>query len=190
MLRSLPSTERLRGLVPRVWDILAVAVVAFALWKIFIAPRDLNPAHALPAPHAAYAKLDGGTFRVTDARGRVLFLDFFASWCEPCKVEAPAVARWAQDNPQAIVIPIDVGEPRMLAENFARRYGLRDVGLDPNANAQALFSVRGFPTVVVIDPAGKIRATWEGLNPAIALAMSNAVRSLSAEKTSVTAASP
>ena len=178
--RSLPSTEWFRKkLVPRIWDVLAVAAIAFTLWKVFIAPRNLDPARAQPAPRATYALLDGGTFRVADARGRVLFLDFFASWCEPCKIEAPLVERWARANPRAIVVPVDVGEPRAAAAAFTRRYALRGVALDPRATAQAFFRLEGFPTVVAIDPAGRIRATWAGLNPAIALAMTNALAKLS-----------
>ena len=152
--------------------------IGFALWKVFIAPRDLNAANAHPAPHVAYARLDGGTFHVTEERGRLLFLDFFASWCEPCKIELPAVEAWAKQHPRAVVVPVDVGEPRVVALDFARRYDLKNVALDPEAGARALFAVRGFPTVVVIDPAGRVRASWEGLNPAIALAMSNAQRTL------------
>jgi thiol-disulfide isomerase/thioredoxin len=177
--RSLPSTERLRKtLVPRLWDALALAAIAFTLWKVFVAPRDLDLAHAQPAPHAAYKKLDGGTFRVTGARGRVLFLDFFASWCEPCKIEAPLVEKWARANPNAIVVPVDVGEPRVAAAEFARRYSLNNVALDPHSTAQAYFALEGFPTIVAIDPQGRIRGKWAGLNLAIGLAMSNAQKTL------------
>ena len=52
------------------------------------------------------------------------------------------------------------------------------VALDPRASGRALFAVEGFPTIVVIDPEGYIRAKWEGLNPAIAPAMSNALKTL------------
>lgn len=162
-------------------DVLAVAAIGFILWKVLIAPRSLDPARAFPAPHATYARIDGGAFRVTDARGRVLFLDFFASWCEPCKIELPLIEHWAKDNPRALVVPVDVGEPQSVAAAFARKYDLRDVALDPHESAQALFAVHGFPTVVVVDPGGRIRATWEGLNPAIGLAMSNALLRLDAK---------
>jgi thiol-disulfide isomerase/thioredoxin len=158
----------------RVWDVLALAVIAFVVWKVFIAPRTFTPANAQPAPHAAFARLQGAPFRITDQRGRLVFLDFYASWCTPCKVELPMVEAWAKQHPGAIVQPVDVGEPRALAAGFAQRYGLGNVALDPSANARAFFAVQGLPTVVVIDRAGDIRATWEGLNPAIAMAMSNA----------------
>jgi thiol-disulfide isomerase/thioredoxin len=160
----------------RILDVVALLVVAFALWKMFVAPRSFAAPRSFPAPHAAYARLDGGLFRVTAERGRVVFLDFYASWCVPCKIELPLVEAWSRAHPDAAVVPIDVGEPRSVASSFARRIGLHDVALDPRASARALFGVVGFPTVVVIDPEGYIRAKWEGLNPAIEPALSNALR--------------
>jgi hypothetical protein len=73
-------------------------------------------------------------------------------------------------------VPVDVGEGRATAAEFARRYRLHGVALDMQSSARALFAVEGFPTVVVVDGRGYVRAKWEGLNPAIALAMDNAVR--------------
>jgi thiol-disulfide isomerase/thioredoxin len=173
---SAPKQVFTRG---RVWDVLALLVVAFALWKLFIAPRSFAP-RTLVAPNAVYERLNGGTFRVADQRGRTLFLDFFASWCAPCKVELPIVQAWANNHPDAVVVPVDVGEPRLTVAAFAQRLHVHGVVIDPHSSARALFSVSGFPTVVVIDSAGYIRAKWEGLNPAIALALSNAEKKLPA----------
>jgi thiol-disulfide isomerase/thioredoxin len=160
----------------RFWDAIALIAIAFVVWKVFLAPRGFERAGAHPAPHAVYQRLDGGTLRIADERGHLLFLDFFASWCEPCKAELPLVESWAARHPGDRVALVDVGEPRSVAVAFAQRYHLRDVALDPSSNAQAFFSVRGFPTIVVVDPNGYVRATWEGLNPAIGLAMTNALR--------------
>lgn len=162
----------------RLWDALAIGIIAFAAWKLLIAPRSFSPP-VHPAPNAVYRRLDGGTFRVADQRGRVLFLDFFASWCEPCKIELPLVEAWSRGHRDALVIPVDVGESRAAAAAFARRYSLGNVALDPHDSAPALFGVQGFPTIVAIDAAGKVRAKWEGLNPAIGLALSNAQNHLS-----------
>jgi thiol-disulfide isomerase/thioredoxin len=162
----------------RLWDAIALAVIAFAVWKVLIVPLNLDARNAHPAPRAVFPKLDGGTFRVVDERGRLLFLDFYASWCEPCKIQLPLVEGWVASHPRAVVVPIDVAETRTAAATFARKYALSGVALDPSAQARALFSVDGLPTVVVIDPSGNVRAKWEGLNPAIGVAMSHAQATL------------
>ncbi|MGB8907162.1 MAG: TlpA disulfide reductase family protein [Candidatus Cybelea sp.] len=158
----------------KVWDALAALVIAFAIWKILVAPRLLSAPGIHPAPHAVYARLDGAPFKVAEQRGRTVFLEFYASWCEPCRIELPLVEAWKRKHPDATIVPVDVGEGRSVAAEFARRYSLGDVALDPQNSAPALFGVQGFPTMVVIDSKGDIRAKWEGLNPAIALALTNA----------------
>jgi thiol-disulfide isomerase/thioredoxin len=162
----------------RFWDALAVLIVAFALWKFLIAPRAFSAPGSQAAPHAVYSRLDGGAFRIADYRGHVVFLDFYASWCEPCKLELPLVEAWRRGHRDAVVVPVDVGEPRAVAAPFADRYSLGDVALDPRSSGRALFGVEGLPTIVVIDSTGHVRAKWEGLNPAIGLAMTNAEENL------------
>lgn len=163
----------------RVWDLLALVIVLAIAWKIFLAPRALSPATAYPAPHAVYDRLDGGTFAVTSARGHVLFLDFYASWCEPCREELPAVEAYARAHPDVDVVPVDVGEPRAVAVAFARELQLRNVAIDPQALSRGFFSIAGFPTIVTIDPQGRVRATWAGYDAAIGGAMAHAVSALS-----------
>ena len=173
------DVKRPRWLTPgRFLDVIAILVIAFVAWKIFIAPRVLKGPGAYPAPRIAYQKLNGGTFHISDVQGHVLFLDFFASWCEPCKLEIPMVERYARAHPNVTVVPVDVGEPRPVAEHFAKTYRLSNVVLDPTSSAQGFFQIDGFPTIVVIDPQGRIRATWSGFNPAIGMAMSNAEKEL------------
>jgi thiol-disulfide isomerase/thioredoxin len=161
----------------RVWDLLAMAIVLAIIWKIWIAPRRFTM-KPYPAPHAIYQTLDGGTFRVTAAHGRVLFLDFFASWCEPCRLELPGVEAFARAHPYADVVPVDVGEPRTAAASFAKRLHLRNVALDPQALSRGFFGVEGFPTIVTVDPTGRVRAVWTGYNPLIQSALSNALAKL------------
>lgn len=163
--------------IGRLWDALAVIAIGFAVWKVFVAPRSFDPPRAHPAPAAVYERLDGGSFRIADQRGSVVFLDFYASWCVPCKLELPLVEAWSRAHPKAVVVPVDVGEQSSAAVAFAQRYRLQNVALDPRSSALALFGLEGFPTVVAIDRNGFVRAKWEGLNPAIAMAMSNALSS-------------
>lgn len=163
----------------RLLDLVAVMVVLFVIYRIFVAPRFLSKANAYPAPHVRYATLSGAPFVLTQHRGRVVFLDFWASWCAPCKVSLPLVERFARAHPEVDVVPVDVGEPRGVAEAFARTHQLQNVALDPKALSQGFFQIDGFPTMVVIDPQGRIRATWPGLNPAIQMNMAHAAQALS-----------
>src|SRR5579864_2408378 len=117
----------------RILDALAVLVVLFVAYKLLVAPRFLSPATAYPAPRVAFATLSGKPFVLREHRGRVVFLDFWASWCEPCKISLPMVERFARAHPEVDVVPIDVGEPRALAQAFARSHGLTNVALDPKA---------------------------------------------------------
>ena len=113
------------------------------------------PANAHPAPHAVYDRLDGGAFRVADERGRLVFLDFYASWCEPCKLELPLVERWSHAHPEAVVVPVDVGEPRSVAARLCAALSLERRRARSACDARdALFGVAGFPTIVVVDRAG------------------------------------
>ncbi|MDQ6930638.1 MAG: TlpA family protein disulfide reductase [Candidatus Eremiobacteraeota bacterium] len=153
---------------------LALLVIAFVVWKLLVAPRALSKAGAVPAPHVVLASLQGAPFKLVAHRGRVVFLDFFASWCEPCKISLPLVSRFARAHPEVEVVPIDVGEPPGIVAPFAKHYQLRGVALDRDQLAMQWFGVAGLPTMVVIDPRGNIRATWPGLNPAIQLNMANA----------------
>lgn len=166
----------------RLVDALAVLAIAFVVYRILAAPRFLAPAAALPAPRVTYASLAGPPFALAAHRGRVVFLDFYASWCEPCKISLPWVEHFARAHPEVDVVPVDVGEPPELARSFAQRYELRNVAIDPQGLSNGFFLIHGFPTMVVVDPQGRERATWEGLNPAIQLNMAHAATTLAAAR--------
>ena len=154
-------------------DALAILLVLYALFHFFVQPRLTHQA-AAPAPPLSLATLDRGRFSLAEHRGRVVFLDFWASWCEPCKESLPLVERYARAHGDADVIAVDVGETADTARAFARAHGLVNVVLDPDEIAAHAYGVSGFPTMVVVDPAGLVRAKWVGFNPAIERAMADA----------------
>ena len=164
----------------RVLDLLAVLAVLFVAYKLFVAPRFLGRASAYPAPRVTYATLQGKPYALRAHRGRVVFLDFYASWCEPCKISLPMVEKFARAHPEVDVVAVDVGEPRAVAQAFAREHHMDNVALDPKALSSGFFQIEGFPTMVVIDPQGRVRATWPGLNPAIQANMAHAEQTLRA----------
>jgi peptide/nickel transport system substrate-binding protein len=166
----MPSARRwaARGL-----DVLAGLIVLFALYEFFVAPR-LAANQIVPAPALSLATLDGERFAVASRRGRVTFLDFWATWCEPCQQSIPLIQRFARLHPEVDVVSVDVGEPASVVGGFARTHPMRHIALDPDQTAANAFGVVNFPTMVVIDPQGDQRAKWVGFNPQIESAMASA----------------
>lgn len=159
-------------------DALAVCLVLFIAYRLLVAPRVLSESAAYPAPAVRYQTLSGAPFDLAKQRGHVVFLEFYASWCTPCRVSLPLVESFARAHPEVQVVPVDVGEPREVAAAFAHDLGLAKVAIDPRALSRGFFQLDGFPTMVVIDGRGRIRATWQGLNPAVQLNMAHAAKTL------------
>jgi len=154
-------------------DAAAVLVVLYALFHFLVAPR-LLPSAAVTAPPLTFATLDGGRYALAAHRGRLVFLDFWASWCGPCQESLPLVEHYAQTHRDVDVVPVDVGEDAATAAGFARVHRLAHVVLDTDQIAAHAFGVSGFPTMVVIGPDGLVRDKWIGFNPAIEDAMADA----------------
>jgi thiol-disulfide isomerase/thioredoxin len=159
-------------------DVAAVAAVLLVIYQIFIAPRFLTPPAVERAPVFTAAALDGSTYRLPERPGRVVFLDFWASWCEPCKLSLPLVEHFARTHPDVAVVAVDVGEPPDVAARYARAHSLGNVVFDRDERIMTRYKIAGFPTLVAIDPDGYIRARWAGLNPAIEAAMAHASETL------------
>ena len=170
-----PATPRRRNLLSRVLDWLAILILAFATWRFVIAPRlDTAKTSGVAAPAVVLPLLSGGTFEIAKARGHVVFLDFWASWCEPCKLSIPLIERYKTAHPDALVVSVDAGEPDAVASRFAHQMKMKRVALDPDLTVTHAFGVGVFPTMVVIDREGKERAKWVGFNPLIEESMARA----------------
>jgi thiol-disulfide isomerase/thioredoxin len=101
-------------------------------------------------------------------RGRVVYLDFWASWCAPCRQSFP----WMQDMQNAYgqqgltVIAVDTDRDRKKTEKFlAEFHPTFDVRFDPTGELAERFHVQGMPTGLVIDRTGVVRFTHVGFRP-------------------------
>lgn len=152
----------------RIADAVAVVLIAVAIWKFLIAPRFFAPKFAVvPAPPANLRLMGGGDFDLAKARGQVVFLDFWASWCGPCKLSIPLIERYKAEHPQELVFSVDAGEPASTAARYARSAKMRRVAFDPQMKLADAFGVSVFPTMIVIGRDGKEHAKWIGFNPLI-----------------------
>jgi thiol-disulfide isomerase/thioredoxin len=147
-------------------DILAVLVVAFALVRFVVIPR-LHRAAPQPAPPVALATLGGGRFDLSQARGHTVVLDFFATWCGPCRDSIPRIQKFRREHPDVIVESIDAGEDPRIVPAFAEKFAMADVAFDQDQTVEHAFAVTGLPTFIAIDAAGRVRNRWDGDDPQI-----------------------
>jgi cytochrome c biogenesis protein CcmG/thiol:disulfide interchange protein DsbE len=157
----------------RALDVLAVIVVLAAVTRFFVLPRLHRD--VVQAPPVSLAALDGGRFDLAQRRGRLVFLDFWATWCGPCKDSIPLVQRFRRGHPGVDVVSVDVGESPYFVRTYAAKLKMAEVVLDPDEIVAHAFGVSGYPTLVAIDGTGRVRARWVGFDPDIEREMADAV---------------
>jgi peroxiredoxin len=110
--------------------------------------------------------LAGGAVSLQAHRGSVVFLNFWATWCPPCKEEMPSMERlyrrYRGRGLTILAISIDTGDPGKVAA-FAKTLGLTfPIGLDVRGDVASLYKVRGLPGSFLIDRSGRIVAVAIG----------------------------
>jgi thiol-disulfide isomerase/thioredoxin len=112
------------------------------------------------APPLALASLDGGLQRLSDYRGRVVLVNFWASWCGPCRAEMPSIEqlRRSLEREPFAVLAVNVGEDAATVRSFAGRVAMGfALLLDPESRVTRAWGARALPTSFVIGPDGHIR---------------------------------
>ena len=136
-----------------------------ALAALVVASGWLSAETPKPAPDVALRSADGTAVQLADYKGKVLLVDFWASWCVPCKTSFPALdAIYREYQPRGLeVLAVNLDEERRKADAFLSAHPHRmTVLFDPRGTAPVAFGVKGMPTSFVIDKSGTIRFTHMG----------------------------
>ena len=118
-----------------------------------------------PAPDFHLTSFDGQRLRLSDFRGRVVILNFWASWCPPCRIEAPALQRAADRLGErgVTVLGIDVWDDPSSATQFLNEVGVTYLNAeDTTREIPVEYGVTGLPETFVINTRGVLVARWIG----------------------------
>jgi thiol-disulfide isomerase/thioredoxin len=140
--------------------IVVVAAAAFAVFGLKGVSTSGQPAPALPT-----TALAGSPVSLADLRGKPAFLVFWASWCEPCQHEAPAIERFSRTVAgRARVVGVNWNDPNLGgAQAFVRRYGWSFPSLrDADGLVGDRLGLHNLPTTYLIDGSGRVAQTLTG----------------------------
>ena len=111
------------------------------------------------APDFSLLDMEGAVHRLSDYRGRIVIVNFWATWCPPCREEMPSMQRaWEQLRPEGILMfGINVGEDEDTIFQFTADYPVDfPLLMDSDSAVTGQWPVRGLPTTFVVDPAGRL----------------------------------
>jgi len=124
------------------------------------------------APEIVLPTLDGGTFVLSEQRGKPVVLNFWASWCMPCQRELPALQSAAEHfGDQVVFVGVDQGETAEAVQKQVDQLGLTfAIPMDGSGDVGYQYNVKGLPTTFFIDANGMIRSLWMGEMNSVTLA--------------------
>lgn len=124
------------------------------------AVQSLPPvAKPFPAPDFTLKDEEGKEYRLSNYRGKVVVLMFWATWCPPCRYEMPSMerARRKVEGQDIVMLGVNVGEDDTTVFAFTGRYRVKfPLLLDRDGAVVAKYPVTGLPTTFIIDPNGMV----------------------------------
>ena len=125
------------------------------------------------APDFTLKDINGREFSLSDFRGKVVILDFFATYCAPCKEQVKELRELRERfGEKLVIISISVypGDTDKVLRDYARENGMDWIVARDTADVASKYGVRRLPTLVVVDPKGYIKAKHVGLTDSEVLA--------------------
>jgi peroxiredoxin len=110
------------------------------------------------APNFVLTDSSGKQHQLSDYKGKGVFLNFWGTWCEPCKKEMPHMEKMAKEyKDQVEVLAVNVGESEFQVNKFAEQYNLTfPIPIDASKEVQKAYNVNPLPVTFMISPDGKV----------------------------------
>jgi len=149
--------------------VLLLALV-FALYSSIV--KDPNVVKAgNDAPNFSLPQLDGPAMKLSDLKGKAVVLNFWGTWCEPCKAEMPALQKQydTYKDKGLVVVGVNIGETPVAIQSFVKQYQVSfPILLDRDLQITKMYRIGPIPTTFFIDRDGEIEEIFIGqMNDAI-----------------------
>lgn len=139
--------------------LLAALVVIAAVVGFQLANQNMTQPTSGPAPDFELTTFEGETFRLSDLRGQVVVLNFWASWCVPCRDEAPILqGLWERyRDRQVVLVGVAYADTERDALEFIDEFGITYLnGPDLGTRISEKYRITGVPETFVVDQSGEI----------------------------------
>jgi peroxiredoxin len=163
-MRSARLSSRVLGL--SLGLVLAVGAPAAGTKHFFQLLRLQPPKEDVEAPDFSLKDLNGRKVRLADFRGKIVFLNFFATWCVPCRLEMPGLERLHREfkGQGLVVLAVDIQEGAKTVRPFVQELKLSFPALlDGDGSVAIMYAVRPVPATYLISRDGRI--VWRAFGP-------------------------
>jgi thiol-disulfide isomerase/thioredoxin len=143
----------------------ALQTALLCLLACAVNAADLKMWTGGPPPALALKDLDGGQHRLPDYRGKVILINFWATWCGPCRDEMPSIQRLKQqlDGKPFAVLAVNLDEPESRIRKFLSQMKVDfTILLDPERSVAKAWDARILPASYIVGPDGRIRYSLVG----------------------------
>ncbi len=161
---------RNRSAAPFAWLVVALCASLASAWPSFTdaAPTAAAPGSGAPAQDFSLASRGGARLSLSQYRGQVVMINFWATWCGPCRQEMPLLdAMYRKYKPMGFtIIGVNVEPDSKAAEAFLGKTPVTfPIAFDPDSKVSSMYSVQGMPSSIIVDRKGNVRVVHRGYRP-------------------------